>query len=83
VTSAGERDPTVTPHQSAYFAHALTLASPAGTVEGLSRSIAGARVDLNPHQADVFHADERTFALGAKARAVFMSRMMAAVRPLN
>jgi len=44
--------PTVPPHQSAYFAHALTLASPAGTVEGLSRSIAGARVDLNPHQVD-------------------------------
>ncbi|HEX5009337.1 MAG TPA: SNF2-related protein [Planctomycetota bacterium] len=44
--------PTVTPHQSAYFGHALTLASPAGTVAGLSRSIAGARVDLNPHQVD-------------------------------
>ncbi len=43
---------SVTPHQSAYFAHALTLASPAGTVEGLSRSIASARVDLNPHQVD-------------------------------
>ncbi len=41
-----------TAHQSAYFAHALTLASPAGTVEGLSRSIASARVDLNPHQVD-------------------------------
>jgi len=41
-----------THHQSQYWAHALTLAAPAGTVEGLSRSIAGAKVDLNPHQVD-------------------------------
>jgi hypothetical protein len=49
VTSAS---PTWTAHQSAYFAHALTLAAPAGTVEGLSRAIGSARVDLNPHQVD-------------------------------
>jgi adenine-specific DNA-methyltransferase len=41
-----------TPYHSAYWAHALTLQGPPGTVENLSRSIANARVDLNPHQVD-------------------------------
>ena len=42
----------VTPQQSQYWAYALTVAGSSGTVEGLSRSIANARVDLNPHQVD-------------------------------
>ncbi len=41
-----------TPQQSQYWAYALTVAGSSGTVEGLSRSIANARVDLNPHQVD-------------------------------
>ena len=41
-----------TPYHSQYWAHALTLKGPAGSVESLSRSIANARVDLNPHQVD-------------------------------
>jgi ERCC4-related helicase len=41
-----------TPYHSAFWAHALTLQGPPGTVENLSRSMANARVDLNPHQVD-------------------------------
>ena len=41
-----------TPCHSQYWAHALTLKGPAGSLEGLSRSIANARVDLDPHQVD-------------------------------
>jgi adenine-specific DNA-methyltransferase len=37
---------------SAYWAHALTLEGAPGTIESLSRSLASARVDLNPHQVD-------------------------------
>ena len=33
-----------------YWAHALTLKSASNTIQNLSRSIANARVDLNPHQ---------------------------------
>jgi adenine-specific DNA-methyltransferase len=35
-----------------YWAHSLTLEGAPGTIEGLSRSLASARVDLNPHQVD-------------------------------
>jgi hypothetical protein len=35
-----------------YWAHALTLRGETGSIESLSRSIAGSRVDLNPHQVD-------------------------------
>ncbi|RKY09893.1 MAG: DEAD/DEAH box helicase [Planctomycetota bacterium] len=35
-----------------YWANALTVEASAGSFEGLSRSIANARVDLNPHQVD-------------------------------
>ena len=42
----------MTAYQSQYWAHLLTLRSAPGTIEGLSRSIANARVDLNPHQVD-------------------------------
>lgn len=41
-----------TDYQSAYWANALTLKSSTGSLESLSRSIADARVDLNPHQVD-------------------------------
>src|SRR5512143_230579 len=41
-----------TPFHAKYWAHALLLAHPRDGVEALSRSIANARVDLNPHQVD-------------------------------
>lgn len=41
-----------TPYHSAYWAHALTLQGARGSIETFSRSLAGARVDLNPHQID-------------------------------
>jgi adenine-specific DNA-methyltransferase len=41
-----------TPYHSRYWAERLTLRSAPGTMEGLSRSIADSRVDLNPHQID-------------------------------
>ncbi|HEV3460251.1 MAG TPA: SNF2-related protein [Thermoanaerobaculia bacterium] len=41
-----------TPYHSTYWAHALTLQGARGSIETLSRSLAGARVDLNPHQVD-------------------------------
>jgi adenine-specific DNA-methyltransferase len=41
-----------TNYHSQYWAHALALKNASGTLEGLSRSIASARVDLNPHQVD-------------------------------
>lgn len=41
-----------TPYQSQYWAHALTLRGSGGDIAALSRSIANARVDLNPHQID-------------------------------
>lgn len=37
---------------AALWAHRLTLEGPPGTLESLSRSLASARVDLNPHQID-------------------------------
>jgi hypothetical protein len=41
-----------TAYHSQYWAHALTLRGSAGDIAALSRSIANARVDLNPHQID-------------------------------
>ncbi len=41
-----------TAYHSQYWAHALSLLGPSGNIESLSRSIANARVDLNPHQID-------------------------------
>ncbi len=41
-----------TPYHAQYWATALTLIGPGGTLESLSRSIANTRVDLNPHQVD-------------------------------
>ena len=41
-----------TAFHSKYWAAALTLRAPSGTVASLSRSLSNARVDLNPHQVD-------------------------------
>jgi superfamily II DNA/RNA helicase len=41
-----------TPYHSQYWANALSLQGSGGNIEFLSRSIANARVDLNPHQID-------------------------------
>jgi hypothetical protein len=41
-----------TDYQSQFWAHALTLKSASDSVHNLSRSIANAKVDLNPHQVD-------------------------------
>ena len=41
-----------TSYQSAFWAHQLSLQQAHDNVESLSRSIANARVDLNPHQVD-------------------------------
>ncbi len=41
-----------TKYHSQYWANALALDSSSGSFAGLSRSIANARVDLNPHQVD-------------------------------
>ncbi len=41
-----------TTYHSQYWAHALTLRGSGGGIAALSRSIANARVDLNPHQVD-------------------------------
>lgn len=49
-----------TPYHSKYWATALTLKSPSDSIDNLSRSIANARVDLNPHQVDA-----ALFALGS------------------
>lgn len=40
----------MTPFHSKYLAHALTLKHASCDIENLTRSIANARVDLNPHQ---------------------------------
>jgi adenine-specific DNA-methyltransferase len=41
-----------TPYHAAYWAHLLVARDPSGSVESLSRSIANARLDLNPHQVE-------------------------------
>ena len=41
-----------TQYHSQYWAHALTLRGSGGDIAALSRSIANAKVDLNPHQID-------------------------------
>ena len=41
-----------TAYHSQYWAHALSLRGYGGNIESLSRAIANARVDLNPHQID-------------------------------
>ena len=41
-----------TAYHSQYWANLLTLKSSSDSIDNLSRSIANARVDLNPHQVD-------------------------------
>ncbi|HXB71854.1 MAG TPA: hypothetical protein VNY05_26690 [Candidatus Acidoferrales bacterium] len=41
-----------TPYQSKYWAAALTCKGAAGSIDSLSRTVASAKVDLNPHQVD-------------------------------
>jgi len=41
-----------TPYHSKYWAAALTCKGAGGSIDSLSRSIASAKVDLNPHQVD-------------------------------
>jgi len=41
-----------TAYHSQYWAHALTLSGSGGDIAALSRAIANAKVDLNPHQID-------------------------------
>ncbi len=41
-----------TAYHSKYWAHSLTLRAPSDSLDKLTRSIANARVDLNPHQVD-------------------------------
>src|ERR1035438_398765 len=42
----------VTPYQAKYFAHELTKRFSSDSVDKLAGAIAGAQVDLNPHQVD-------------------------------
>lgn len=41
-----------TPYHSKYFATQLTLKRPSNSIDSLASSLAGAKVDLNPHQID-------------------------------
>jgi adenine-specific DNA-methyltransferase len=41
-----------TAFHAAWWAHRLTLQGPPGSMESIARSLASARVDLNPHQVD-------------------------------
>lgn len=41
-----------TPYHAQYWAYALTVQTSPSSVDGLSRAISNARVDLNPHQVD-------------------------------
>src|SRR5213594_2927022 len=42
----------LTPYHAKYFAHELTKRCSSDSVEKLARAVAGAQVDLNPHQVD-------------------------------
>lgn len=42
----------LTPHQAKYLAHLLTRRHPADSADRLTGAVAGAQVDLNPHQVD-------------------------------
>jgi len=45
-------DMPITPHQAKYFAYELTRRHPPDSLEKLAGVVAGAQVDLNPHQVD-------------------------------
>ena len=42
----------ITDYQAKYFAHELTKRCPSDSIEKLAAAVAGAQVDLNPHQVD-------------------------------
>src|SRR5688572_31164336 len=42
----------MTPHQAKYFAYELTRRCSSDSIEKLAGAVAGAEVDLNPHQVD-------------------------------
>ena len=42
----------MTPYHCQYWANALVLKGATGSIESITRSLASARVDLNPHQID-------------------------------
>jgi adenine-specific DNA-methyltransferase len=42
----------LTDYQAKYYAHELTKRCPSDSVEKLAGPVAGAQVDLNPHQVD-------------------------------
>src|SRR6266403_6203673 len=42
----------LTDYQAKYFAYELTKRSPSDSMEKLASAVAGAQVDLNPHQVD-------------------------------
>src|SRR6476620_9245550 len=43
---------SISNHQAKYFAHLITRRHPLESVEKLAGAVAGAQVDLNPHQVD-------------------------------
>src|SRR5271155_4021434 len=43
---------TLTDYHAKYFAHELTKRCPSDSMEKLAGAVAGAQVDLNPHQVD-------------------------------
>ena len=43
---------SLTDYQAKYFAHELTRRFPPDSVERITATIAGAQVDMNPHQID-------------------------------
>jgi hypothetical protein len=63
-----------TPFHSQYWAHELTLRSATGSIESLSRSIAGARVDLNPQRDDLIARIEKQLSQRHTLEPVFAFR---------
>jgi adenine-specific DNA-methyltransferase len=56
----------ITDYQAKYFAHELTKRCPSDSVEKLAAAVAGAQVDLNPHQVDAaLFAFQSPFSKGA------------------
>ena len=43
---------SITDHQAKYFAYELTRRAPPDSLDKLAAAVAGAQVDLNPHQVD-------------------------------
>ena len=56
-----------TPFHSHYWAQLLTLKSSSDSMENLSRSFSGARVDRNPHQMDAPLFAFRSFPIQVSA----------------